>query len=103
MTPNLTYPTPPPTFRSEIVDRGGGGGYAGPLGLYRTHLSEGASPPLLVTDFKNSTHDPSRQEDLFQVIEEHRNKVSSFNSKIDLENVYEVSNTSMVNTFSVSD
>jgi hypothetical protein len=41
----------------------------------------------LVTDFKDFTQDPSRQEDLFQVIEEHRNRVASINSKRDLENV----------------
>jgi hypothetical protein len=41
----------------------------------------------LVTDFKDMTRDPSRQEHLFQVIEEHRNKVASINSKRDLEHV----------------
>ena len=41
----------------------------------------------LVTDYKDMTRDSSRQEQLFQVIEEHRNKVASINSKRDLEHV----------------
>ena len=57
------------------------------LFLRKQNPKLGQQDLLLVTDFKNSTHDPSRQEDLFQVIEEHRNKVASINSKRDLENV----------------